>query len=703
MTRRSLGELGRMLAILLPGGIAAAIVARVLALYWRRDWPATAIVVAIAGTLGLGLLQLIAQQLRIRRLERELLALPATPREATLDAASPQLSALLRARLEHAPGSPLTDSIAPFLSGLLVMLGLLGTLLGLFQTVHGAGQALTASTDVDALRDALRAPIDGLTRSFGCSAAGISASAMLGLAIALVRRREARLLRAVHAYAAGPLRGLSHDVRQTRVLEQLASQGSSLPAAVSAIERVADKFGELSGQLLAQQQTALTVQRRSLHELLTSVHDEFAKAAIGTGQAMHAHVAPLLEQLAARSGDALAAQSTALADVAREVTQEIERDAKQRRDETARTLEAMRARFDVAESARTAGHARELEALTDLHARTLTDSERRWQDLVARFDLQLEAARASDAERLRSLDAHALAARERDRDHDERAQSAAAQLSAAGGAIEHLPQLLQTAVEQSVGASQHVLTQLVELTEQRMGRVSQLLSDELEQRNARAGELDQRAGHALERVDRSAQLFDGAIAQQSRGLEALLARVGALLPELIEAAQSGAVETLARLRELGEQQATHLTQLESKLGDERQIHARGLADQLTNHADELELRLGKTSDAVHEASAIWQASSAEMQAIVQLFASSVERQREASEAWLESLGDIESAVERAGRHAASDALSDQLASTQELFARQLQFQRELLEQLRALRGGTGARFSNGELDVSARE
>src|SRR5205085_8604656 len=138
-------------------------------------------------------------------------------------------------------------------SGLLVMLGLLGTLLGLFQTVHGAGQALTASADVDALRHALRAPIDGLTRSFGCSAAGISASAMLGLAIALVRRREARLLRAVHAYATGALRAFSQDARQTRILEQLATQGSALPAAVSAIERVADKFGELSDQLLAQQ------------------------------------------------------------------------------------------------------------------------------------------------------------------------------------------------------------------------------------------------------------------------------------------------------------------------------------------------------------------------------------------------------------------------------------------------------------------
>jgi hypothetical protein len=88
--------------------------------------------------------------------------------------------------------------------------------------------------------------------------------------------------------------------------------------------------------------------------------------------------------------------------------------------------------------------------------------------------------------------------------------------------------------------------------------------------------------------------------------------------------------------------------------------------------------------------------------VAELFAKSVERQREASDAWLESLGEVEGAVEQAGRSAAADALSDQLASTQEVFARQLQFQRELFDQLRALRGGghAGTRAQGGEHDVS---
>jgi hypothetical protein len=57
-------------------------------------------------------------------------------------------------------------------------------------------------------------------------------------------------------------------------------------------------------------------------------------------------------------------------------------------------------------------------------------------------------------------------------------------------------------------------------------------------------------------------------------------------------------------------------------------------------------------------------------------------------------------VERAGRGAAADALGDQLASTQEVFARQLQFQRELFEQLRSLRAPPSAP-AHEERDVSA--
>jgi hypothetical protein len=757
MKNRSFGELLGTLVVLLPGAVGAFVIIRTMMTYVGRDQLATLIVGAIAFAFALGLLEQLGRQLRASALEGEIRSLPATPSDSTVDAASPLLSSMLRARLEQAPQPGLGDSSASFLTGLLVMLGLLGTLLGLFQTVHGAGHALTSSTDVEALRRSLSTPIDGLTRSFGCSAAGISASAMLGLAIALVRRRESRALRTFYAYASGPLRTLSPLRRQARALESLANQGSTLPQAASAFESVGAKLAALSTQLLTQQQTALETQARMFGELLASVRGEMSKLASVAGETLHSNADSLIEQLSTRSGEALRAQADTLAAAARDMTQELARDAIGRREDAAQAMEALRGRLDQAERERAAAHGQELTQLTELAARTVAEAERReralsarWDELIARLDAQVAASRESESARLRSLDSQVEAARElegerlarldglttragselerlsaalsaqleqrlaSERAQDERAERSVSQLAQAASAlesgiarqegalaqlVERLPPLFSEVAEASQKSAQDALSQLVELTEQRLAKVSSLLSDELVQRSSSAREHDERAFAALERVEQSAGLLDGAIARQGSGLEALVERVGSLLPQLADAAQAGAAQTLARLSESAEQQAARFGELEAALDRGRSEHAQGLADQLAKHAAELEERLAKAGNSVQEAAAIWQASSVEMQAVAELFASSVERQREASDAWLESLGEVEGAVERAGRHAARDALSDQLASTQEVFARQLQFQRELFEQLRTLRVASPRASSHGEQDA----
>ncbi len=725
MNTKLFGPLRAALAILVPGGLAASIVVRTLAVYWGRDWLASTVIVAIALALSIGLLELVARQSRLAQLERELRALPRTPDATTLATAGPQLSPLLRARLEQQPLPPTSDGLAVFLTGLLVMLGLLGTLLGLFQTLHGAGHALTSSADVDALRRGLSAPIAGLTRAFGCAAAGISASAMLGLANALLRRRESRALRAVYAYALGPLREHSVSARQLRAIEQLASastSSSALPAAAAAIERVSEQLGEVSGKLISLQQTALEAQQKGVRELLAEVRRDLAKAARESAAALQAQVAPGFEQLAARSGEVLERQSAAFAQVAADLGRELEQDAVRRRAEAAEALAGMRARLDDAEAARAAAHAQELAALTGLHAHAVAESERRehalgerWQELIERLDAQLEAARESEAERLRSLDAQVYAARDRELEHADRLASSSAQLH---GELERLSSTLNEELEQRVSnerrqierveralarltaagaAVEHGIAQQEGVLERLVERVSPLFE-------SAAQSTREAAERAFERIEQSAGLLETTIAQQGGAIEGLVERVSALLPELAAAAQAGAVDTLERLRGLAEKQAEQLTKFEAALALERQEHARGIAEQLGDHAAGFDERASRTSRAVEEAAAIWQASTVEMQAVAQLFATSVERQREAAESWLESLGAIESAVEHSGREAASDALSEQLASTQELFARQLQFQRELLTQLRTLRAGASkTRDAHGGQDVSPGE
>src|SRR5688572_29315097 len=144
MKIRSFDELLGLLMVLVPGGVGAFVVMRTLATYWGRDALATLIVAVISAALGLGLWELLVRLARAGQLERDLRQLPKTASEGMLDSASPLLGSMLRARLEHAPLPSFGEGIAPFLTGLLVMLGLLGTLLGLFQTVAGAGHALTS-------------------------------------------------------------------------------------------------------------------------------------------------------------------------------------------------------------------------------------------------------------------------------------------------------------------------------------------------------------------------------------------------------------------------------------------------------------------------------------------------------------------------------------------------------------------------------
>ena len=72
------------------------------------------------------------------------------------------------------PGPMLT----PYLSGLLVMLGLLGTFIGMIVTLQGAVSALEGGNNLAAVQSALAAPIAGLSLAFGTSIAGVAASAI---------------------------------------------------------------------------------------------------------------------------------------------------------------------------------------------------------------------------------------------------------------------------------------------------------------------------------------------------------------------------------------------------------------------------------------------------------------------------------------------------------------------------------------------
>ena len=124
------------------------------------------------------------------------------------------------------PGPALT----PYLAGLLVLLGMLGTFLGMVVTLNGTGMALESATDLQAIRASLAAPVKGLGLAFGTSVAGVAASAMLGLVSALCRRDRLQAAQLLDARIATTLRVFSLAHQREESFKLLQRQARRCPS-----------------------------------------------------------------------------------------------------------------------------------------------------------------------------------------------------------------------------------------------------------------------------------------------------------------------------------------------------------------------------------------------------------------------------------------------------------------------------------------
>lgn len=143
------------------------------------------------------------------------------------------------------PGPALT----PYLVGLLVMLGMLGTFLGMVVTLNGAAFSLEGTTDLQAIRTALAAPIKGLGLAFGTSVAGVATSAMLGLMSALSRRERMQAAQLLDTKIATVLRGFSLTHQRQETYKALQFQAQALPEVVDKLQAMMVQMDRMSQQL----------------------------------------------------------------------------------------------------------------------------------------------------------------------------------------------------------------------------------------------------------------------------------------------------------------------------------------------------------------------------------------------------------------------------------------------------------------------
>jgi len=166
------------------------------------------------------------------------------------------------------PGPTLT----PYLVGLLVMLGMLGTFLGMVVTLNGAVFALEGTSDIASIRSAFSAPIKGLGLAFGTSVAGVASSAMLGLMSALSRRERLLTAQLLDTKIGTVLRGFSLTHQRQETFKALQLQSQALPAVVDQMQAMMVQMQQMSQQL----NERLLTNQDGFHREVKSVYTDLA-------------------------------------------------------------------------------------------------------------------------------------------------------------------------------------------------------------------------------------------------------------------------------------------------------------------------------------------------------------------------------------------------------------------------------------------
>ncbi|MES2950870.1 MAG: DUF802 domain-containing protein [Pseudomonadota bacterium] len=193
------------------------------------------------------------------------------------------------------PGPALT----PYLVGLLVMLGMLGTFLGMVVTLNGAVFALEGTTDLQAIRSAFAAPIKGLGLAFGTSVAGVATSAMLGLMSAISRRERLVAAQLLDTAIATPLRGFSLTHQRQETYKALQLQSQTLPAVVDQMQAMMAQMESMSRQLndrlLSNQENFHSDVKGVYTDLASSVGQSLRDSLSQSAHAVGASIKPVFE------------------------------------------------------------------------------------------------------------------------------------------------------------------------------------------------------------------------------------------------------------------------------------------------------------------------------------------------------------------------------------------------------------------------
>ena len=241
---------------------------------------------------------------------------------AWLDPLHPSLRNAVRLRVEGERVALPGPALTPYLVGLLVLLGMLGTLLGMVATLRGTGMALESATDLQAIRASLAAPVKGLGFAFGTSIAGVASSAMLGLLSALCRRERLQAAQMLDVKIATTLRIYSQTHQREEAFRLLQRQTEVMPMLVDRLQTMMAAIEQqslaLNERQIASQEAFHGRAEAAYTRLASSVEQSLKTSVADSTRAAGAALQPVMEATMA----GLARETAALHDT---VTQAVQR------------------------------------------------------------------------------------------------------------------------------------------------------------------------------------------------------------------------------------------------------------------------------------------------------------------------------------------------------------------------------------------
>ncbi len=249
------------------------------------------------------------------------LAAPPASLGTWLDRLHPSLRNAVRLRVEGERVALPGPSMTPYLVGLLVLLGMLGTFLGMVGTLRTTGVALESAADLQAIRASLAAPVKGLGFAFGTSVAGVATSAMLGLLATLARRERVQAAQLLDERIATTLRVHSRHHQHDAVFALLQKQAELMPVLVDRLETMtatmASRNDALGERLLASQDAFHTRTDAAYARLAETVGQSLKDAIADSARVASAAIQPAVDTTMA----GIANQAATLRDT---VTQTVE-------------------------------------------------------------------------------------------------------------------------------------------------------------------------------------------------------------------------------------------------------------------------------------------------------------------------------------------------------------------------------------------